>query len=285
MARSTAALVAAGARVVAVELHPGRVADAARALRRRAGDRRRRRHRRPPRLPRRPFRVVANPPWARAETVRASLLRSPALVRADLVLPRWLVRRWAARLAAHRRSARSLRAESFRPPAPTGSAVAVRPRPPRCDRPVPCRPDAVEPPPPVRLRHAAAGPAALAVPRAVRRSATARRRWPAGSTTPGYGWPVAAFGRRPPTTCPGTLVDLDRGRGSTRRSPVLDDVEADGDRPAPPHRRHDDGRASARWAYHCDRPAAAMVRIDRWTASTSAEPWPTRRSAAWRRQA
>ena len=119
----TTALLAAGARVVAVELHPDRVG----LLRERfAGD---------PvtvvradvatvRLPRHPFRVVANPPWARAESVRAHLLRAPALVRADLVLPRWLVRRWAAtspRIAV----GWSLRAESFSPPAPTGSAVAV----------------------------------------------------------------------------------------------------------------------------------------------------------------
>ena len=76
------------------------------------------------RLPRRPFRVVANPPWAVAESVRAHLLRTPSLVRADLVLPRWLAHRWAARspLVA---VGSSLRAEAFTPPAPTGSAVAV----------------------------------------------------------------------------------------------------------------------------------------------------------------
>lgn len=119
----TAALVEAGARVIAIELHPARAAglrerfagapvtvvraDVARA-----------------RLPRRPFRVVANPPWALAETVRVSLLRSPSLVRADLVLPRWLVRRWAARYRTIELGA-SLRAESFVPAAPTGAAVAI----------------------------------------------------------------------------------------------------------------------------------------------------------------
>jgi 23S rRNA (adenine-N6)-dimethyltransferase len=119
----TAALVDAGARVIAIELHPARAAslrerfaaapvtvvraDVARA-----------------RLPRRPFRVVANPPWALAETVRANLLRAPALVRADLVLPRWLVRRWAARYHTIAIGA-SLRAESFVPAAPTGAAVAI----------------------------------------------------------------------------------------------------------------------------------------------------------------
>ena len=119
----TAALVAAGARVIAIELHPARLAT----LRERFAD--------APvtvvgadlataRLPRRPFRVVANPPWALAETVRASLLRSPGLVRADLVLPRWLVHRWAAR-SPRVDVGCSLRAESFSPPAPTGTAVAV----------------------------------------------------------------------------------------------------------------------------------------------------------------
>jgi 23S rRNA (adenine-N6)-dimethyltransferase len=119
----TAALVDAGAHVVAVEIHPGRLAD----LRVRFAGR--------PvtvvaadidglRLPRRAFRVVANPPWARAETVRAALLRAPALVRADLVLPRWLVHRWADG-SPRIEIGCSLRAESFTPPAPTGSAVAV----------------------------------------------------------------------------------------------------------------------------------------------------------------
>ncbi len=76
------------------------------------------------RLPRRPFRVVANPPWSCAEAVRTHLLRAPAMIQADLVLPRWLVRRWAAR-SPRVDVGTSLRAESFSPPAPTGSAVAV----------------------------------------------------------------------------------------------------------------------------------------------------------------
>ncbi len=109
--------------MIAVELHPARVA----ALRDRfAGD---------PvvvvraditavRWPRRPFCVVANPPWALAETVRANLLRCANLRRADVVLPRWLVHRWAAR-DSRITVGGSLRAEAFTPPAPTGSAVAV----------------------------------------------------------------------------------------------------------------------------------------------------------------
>ena len=119
----TAALLDAGARVVAVELHPQRVA----VLRDRFAS--------APvtvvradvtavRLPRGPFRVVANPPWSLAESVRAHLHRAPGLVRADLVLPRWLVHRWAGS-SAHVEVGASLRAESFVPRAPTGSAVAV----------------------------------------------------------------------------------------------------------------------------------------------------------------
>jgi len=119
----TAALVDAGARVVAVELHPARAQllrerfadDAVTVVRADVAT---------VRLPRRPFRVVANPPWAVAESVRAHLLRAPGLVRADLVLPRWLARRWAAQ-SPHIAVGSSLRAESFSPPAPTGSAVAV----------------------------------------------------------------------------------------------------------------------------------------------------------------
>jgi 23S rRNA (adenine-N6)-dimethyltransferase len=95
----TQPLVEAGARVIAVELHPARAA----ALRERfrgsavlvvqvdAADLR---------LPRRPFRVVANPPFA----VTSSLLRrllTPGgqLVRADLVIGRAAARRWAERPA------------------------------------------------------------------------------------------------------------------------------------------------------------------------------------------
>ncbi len=119
----TAALVAAGAQVIAIELHPERLA----ALRQRFADTSVRvvsADLSRARFPRRPFRVVANPPWALAETIRASLLRSPDLVRADLVLPRWLVHRWAER-SARIDVGVSLRAESFVPAAPTGSAVAI----------------------------------------------------------------------------------------------------------------------------------------------------------------
>jgi 23S rRNA (adenine-N6)-dimethyltransferase len=92
----TASLVAAGARVVAVELHPQRLA----VLRERFAD--------APatvvradatylRLPRRPFRVVANPPFAATTAILRRLLAPGSrLVAADLVLPQWVGRRWAS---------------------------------------------------------------------------------------------------------------------------------------------------------------------------------------------
>jgi 23S rRNA (adenine-N6)-dimethyltransferase len=90
----TAHLVRAGARVVAVELNAGRVrvlrqrfpgvtvvhADAAEL-----------------RLPGRPFRVVANPPFAiTAELLRLLLARGSRLTAADLVLQRAVVRKYVS---------------------------------------------------------------------------------------------------------------------------------------------------------------------------------------------
>jgi 23S rRNA (adenine-N6)-dimethyltransferase len=96
----TAYLVRAGARVIAVELHPGR----ARVLRERF-----------PgvkvvladvaelRLPGRPFRVVANPPFSvTAELLRLLLARGSKLTAADLVLQRAVVRKYAVGGAAPR---------------------------------------------------------------------------------------------------------------------------------------------------------------------------------------
>lgn len=89
-------LLRAGARTVAVELHPGRAA----ALRRRyAGQ--------PVSvveadilefpLPGRPFRVVANPPYAVGTAVVRRLTHPRSqLVRADLVVPRWMAQRHVA---------------------------------------------------------------------------------------------------------------------------------------------------------------------------------------------
>lgn len=92
----TAALVERGAKVVAVELHPERAAF----LRERfsgagvvvatadAADLR---------LPRRPFHVVANPPFAASTgLIRRLLAPGSRLVRADLVLPSHVARRWAS---------------------------------------------------------------------------------------------------------------------------------------------------------------------------------------------
>jgi 23S rRNA (adenine-N6)-dimethyltransferase len=91
----TARLLDAGARVVAVELHPGRVARLrtrfatapVRVVHADAADLK---------LPHRPFRVVASPPYAISSPLLAVLL-SPgsSLVAADLVLQRVVARRYA----------------------------------------------------------------------------------------------------------------------------------------------------------------------------------------------
>jgi 23S rRNA (adenine-N6)-dimethyltransferase len=113
--------------VIAVELHPGRAASLRRRFDRDAvtvvtADVRR------VRWPRRPFTVVANPPWSALEEIRAALERQPRLRAAHLVVPRWLARRWDA-AHPHVLVAGSVRAEAFTPPAPTGAAVVVlRPR-------------------------------------------------------------------------------------------------------------------------------------------------------------
>ncbi len=91
----TAPLVAAGARVIAVELHPRRLAvlrqrfvdERVTVVRADAGDLR---------LPRRPFRVVANPPYALTSAILQRILaRGSRLERADLVLERRAALRWA----------------------------------------------------------------------------------------------------------------------------------------------------------------------------------------------
>ena len=96
-ALTAAALRAGAGRVVAIELHAGRSA----ALQRRfAGDSRVKVVRADAsdlRLPGRPFKVVANPPFA----VTTSLLRRltsgrSSLSCAALVLPAWAVARWCA---------------------------------------------------------------------------------------------------------------------------------------------------------------------------------------------
>ncbi|TDW16034.1 rRNA adenine N(6)-methyltransferase family protein [Kribbella kalugense] len=91
----TAPLVRAGARVIAVELHPGRAdrlrrrfADApVTVVRADAGDLR---------LPSRPFRVVSSPPYNVSTLLLKRLLaQGSRLVSADLVLQRQVANRWA----------------------------------------------------------------------------------------------------------------------------------------------------------------------------------------------
>jgi 23S rRNA (adenine-N6)-dimethyltransferase len=129
----TAPLLGRTARVVAIELHPQRAAQ----LRARFGDRvtvvvadaadlR---------LPTRPFRVVANPPFA-VTTALLKRLVAPGsrLVRADVVVPAHVARRWAGGGAPgwgrwqrtfSARVARSIPRSAFSPPAPHGVALLV----------------------------------------------------------------------------------------------------------------------------------------------------------------
>jgi 23S rRNA (adenine-N6)-dimethyltransferase len=130
----TVHLLAAGARVLAVELHPGRAerlrtrfagedvrvlqVDAAALL-----------------LPHRPFRVVANPPYSvSADLLRTLLGPRSHLSAADIVLQRAVVRRLVdGRLPGARRVLRdfdvqrgmSLPRKAFRPPPRVDSSVLV----------------------------------------------------------------------------------------------------------------------------------------------------------------
>lgn len=125
-------LAAAGARVIAIELHAGRAA----ALRARFGG--------APvkvvqadatdlRLPRQPFLVVANPPFAATAALLKRLL-SPGsqLVRAELVVPRPVAARYGAGRghSAHRWAgtfgatfSAAVPRSAFSPPPPEGAAV------------------------------------------------------------------------------------------------------------------------------------------------------------------
>lgn len=89
----TAALIDAGAHVIAIELHEGRL----QTLRERFGDRARvvRADAADLRLPRRAFSVVANPPFAATSPLLRRLLAPGSrLVSADLVLQRQAADRW-----------------------------------------------------------------------------------------------------------------------------------------------------------------------------------------------
>jgi 23S rRNA (adenine-N6)-dimethyltransferase len=123
----TAPLLAAGARVIAIELHPGRAAglrrrfgDDVRVVEADAGDLR---------LPRRPFRVVANPPWAITDSLLRRLLHpSSRLQRADLLLKRAVTRRLTelGSVHGHRlRAGPTVPRRAFRPAPPTDGRVLV----------------------------------------------------------------------------------------------------------------------------------------------------------------
>lgn len=92
----TAPLVRQGARTVAVELHAGRAEHLDRRFRGTDVTVVRADILKVP-LPGRPFRVVANPPYAVcAALVRRLTDRRSHLKRADLVVPRWMARRYEA---------------------------------------------------------------------------------------------------------------------------------------------------------------------------------------------
>jgi 23S rRNA (adenine-N6)-dimethyltransferase len=128
----TGPLVRAGARVIAVELHPGRAARlrdrfASQPVQVLQTDLTR------VRLPREPYRVVANPPYAvSAALLRRLLAAGTRLESADLLLPRWVVARYAAGRGAgagrwsrtyDAAAGRRLPRHAFVPPPPSDWAV------------------------------------------------------------------------------------------------------------------------------------------------------------------
>lgn len=130
----TTELVRAGAHVVAIELHEQRVAllrerfegSRVTVVRADASDLR---------LPRRPYKVVANPPFG----VTTALLRrltapSSRLERASLVLPPWAATRWAAGRGTGGTRSRAMfvcslgprvPARAFRPPPPHDPSILL----------------------------------------------------------------------------------------------------------------------------------------------------------------
>ncbi|MFP5580147.1 MAG: rRNA adenine N-6-methyltransferase family protein [Acidimicrobiia bacterium] len=129
----TSPLVAAGHQVVAVELHGGR----ARHLEQRFGKQITvvRADASDLRLPRRPFHVVANPPYAITNALLRRLLHQGSrLQTAHLVLPDWAVHRWTSRGApgAGRwamdfvvRPGQRVPRQRFKPPPASDSQVLV----------------------------------------------------------------------------------------------------------------------------------------------------------------
>ena len=128
----TAPLVAAGARVVAIELHAGR-ADTLRSRFSGASVTVVQANGADLRLPRRPFRVVANPPFGiTTGLIRRLLGPESRLVSADLVVPQHVARRWtSSRAPGFQRWSRTFDARvyarvpraAFRPPAPVVTVV------------------------------------------------------------------------------------------------------------------------------------------------------------------
>jgi 23S rRNA (adenine-N6)-dimethyltransferase len=128
----TAHLIRAGARVVAVELHPAR---AARLSRRFAEITVVHADATSLRLPNRPFRVIANPPYGITASLLGLLLApGTRLIAADLVLQRAVVRKYAGgRGPGTPRAVRAFRVtaglalprRAFRPPPHVDSAVLV----------------------------------------------------------------------------------------------------------------------------------------------------------------
>ncbi len=124
----TAALLRAGARVIAVEAHPVRAAR----LRTRFGPRVTvvQADALDLRLPKQPFVVVANPPFGITTGLLRRLTSTPSRMdRATLVLPTYAVARWTAGRGIpsrfeHRHGGR-VPARAFRPPPPTDAAVLV----------------------------------------------------------------------------------------------------------------------------------------------------------------
>jgi 23S rRNA (adenine-N6)-dimethyltransferase len=120
----TAPLLDAGARVIAFELHPGRAASLRErfagtnvvVVRADASDLR---------LPRRPFHVVANPPFAIATSLMRRLTsRHSQLVSAALVLPDHAAARWSRELPSRfGASTAALPSQAFRPRPPGRVAV------------------------------------------------------------------------------------------------------------------------------------------------------------------
>jgi 23S rRNA (adenine-N6)-dimethyltransferase len=123
----TCALVAAGAHVVAIELHSQRAAH----LRNQfdqcdvtvvcadAADLR---------LPRRPFKVVSNPPFGiTTSLVKRLVSRGSRLIRAHLLVPRHTAQRWPRTLGPrlHGPSWSPLPRSALRPPPPNDVAVLV----------------------------------------------------------------------------------------------------------------------------------------------------------------